>query len=262
MTAAGLCGLAGCSGSNESSTEGDPNTGQSASDGPFTAVSIEETALVIDVRDDADVGQVNVIAPDGSRIRSVEVVTGQTRVTVDIGVTYDPGTYEITTDSGESTSITLEPDLVIEELGVGANNLDVMPASLDNLRGHEATVVVRNRGSGPTGIRNLAFGGDVPRSSVELLSTSYRSGIADPEDGDDELDQVVVPAKSSVRLFSNTFPFLVSGGSMECSAEDQGSQAVVLVTSSVSGSTIEESFDISYNSTGDDCTVSVISKRV
>ncbi|WP_277554063.1 hypothetical protein [Halobaculum limi] len=260
LSAAGVCGLAGCTSTDGAAGDDQPDgsAGDEAGEGgPFASVAVEETTLVIDLREDASVEQVNVIAPDGSRIRSFDIVSGQTRVRAELGVTYAPGTYEITTESGASTSLTLEPDLVIEELGVGANNLDVMPDSLGNFEPYAATVVVRNRGTGPTGIVNLAFSGDVPNPTEDVMPYPQKSGIVDPENGVTDVEFKLIESNSSVRLFTSTVPFLFAGQEAKCSSMPSESIIRVEVSDSVTGESSTAEFDASYSAGEATCAISI-----
>ncbi|MXR40788.1 hypothetical protein GRX01_05460 [Halobaculum sp. WSA2] len=216
------------------------------------------TELVIELREDSEVEQVNVIAPDGSRVRSLSVVTGETRLTVELGVRYVPGTYEVTTEGGSGASITLEPDLVIEELGVGANNPDVMPDSLGNFEPFAATVLVRNIGSGPTAVQNLAFLGDIPNETEEVLESAETSGIFDTGTGAGEVEQVLIEPNATARLFSSTLPFSFAGEQETCSSMPGDSVATVKIEDTARSVIFETRYELSYRPTSDDdCEITV-----
>ncbi|GAA0212551.1 hypothetical protein [Halobaculum roseum] len=255
-----LVGLAGCSqrdGGSPSETGSDSPGGSTDPDGPFERLAMRGTNLVIELREDSQVEQVNVIAPNGSRVRSLSVVTGETRLTVDLGVRYVPGTYEVTTEAGATASITLEPDLVIEELGVGANNPDVMPDSLDNFEPYAGTVVVRNEGTGPTAVQNLIFTGDVPNVTEDVRDSSRKSGIFDADEGVGERDYVLIPVEESVRLFSSTIPFSFAGQERTCSSMPEESTVIVQVEDTVRSEITEAAFDASYRPTSDNCDIAI-----
>jgi hypothetical protein len=255
-TAAVAAAVTGCSRQGGEATATLSSGSAADPDGPFRRLSVTGTTLVIEVSEEADVEQVNVLAPDGSRIQSASVVVGQTRVTVDLGVSYDPGRYEITTEGGERTAIELEPELSIEELGVGANNPEVMPDSLDSFEPYAATIVVRNSGTGPTAVDNLALVGDVPAPTDDIIDTPETGGIVDPETGSAELDSVLVPHNTSLRIFSSTLPFLFAGQPQSCESMPEDATITVRVTDTISSETTERQFDAGYES-NDECVISI-----
>jgi hypothetical protein len=266
---AALAGLAGCTnrGSDggpggDGTSDGDPDPG-----GPFAAVRVEGTTLVVELAEDASVDGVNVIAPSGSVFAEQRVATGATRVEVALDTTYQPGEHRIVAvRDGESvaeTTLAIESALEILGVGVGANNPDRMPDGMGNTAPSEAFVEVTNTGNGPATIEKLLFLDGVPNPTQELESVDESnevSGIFDTETGAGELDFVRISSGESLTLYSNTLPFLIQSGDSEidCSSGSQSADfRVVVVTRATDRASRTFGVDYSPSSGDRPCAISI-----
>lgn len=239
-----LVALAGCTEADQPEGTGDP----------FQEVVVEETAVVVTLAADSDVDRVNLIDPDGSRVGSSEVGSGETRLQFDLGTSYTPGTFDIVAESGGETSIDIRPEIRIQEVGVGVNHLDRMPDSLGNTQEQEALVVVKNLGNGPVGILALAFSGDVPNPSEEVQPGS-KSGIFDAEEGKGERNEVSLSGGNKVTLYSSTLPFSLAAEGESCESMPTTGTAETQLYTSVSEQPHVARFNIRYTKTdsSDEC---------
>ncbi|WP_435196384.1 hypothetical protein [Natronomonas sp. EA1] len=213
--------------------------------------------MVVMLAPDASVEQVNLIAPDGRKFASTEVVSGETRVEFALGTSYAPGTFRVTSDSGAETSIEIRPELEILEVGVGANHMERMPDGLGTMQEEEAYVFVENSGNGPVALRDLMFRGDVPNPSPELRESDSRSGIFDLERDSGEVEQVTLLGRSSITLFSTTIPFSFEGEGRDCKPTPYSGDFTVSLAPSVAGIELESQFEIRYSGASkyDGCSV-------
>ncbi|NUE02330.1 hypothetical protein HUB97_07485 [Halorubraceae archaeon YAN] len=209
----GAIGVAGCLGDDEDApTEPDQ--------GPFSDIRIEGLDIVIELdRDSIDV--VNVIDPTGSLFTQQRIETGVTRETIRLGTSYVPGVYEfvalVDDESIGSTERRIEPDLEIVDFKLGRDYPEEMwDGAGPNAIRTEAIVTVKNTGTGPTGITQLRFDGDVPRPTPEDYPTS---GIYDTDRGLGEVDVLHIHSGSEESLQSRTSPFSSVSGVVECSPE-------------------------------------------
>jgi len=238
-------GIAGCSAS-PSSSDGEQ----------FDSVSVEDATLVVSLADGASLTQVNVIAPDGTDFTSADVVDGQTRLEIPLGTTYEPGEYRLIGEPRGEASIVIQPDLRIREFGAGANNPDRMPSALGTATDDEALVAIENRGSGPTAIQALEFGGDVPNPTESR--EDGESGIFDPDTGRWNADQVVLGAGTQLTLFSSSLPFSFAGQEATCSSMPETGTVTVRVEHSVRDSSKTASFQVTYNeASSGDCDITI-----
>jgi hypothetical protein len=228
-------------------------------------VVVEETTLVVELSTEAAVDRVNVIAPDGSEFGSQTIAEGVSRAEFDIGLEYDPGTYRVVAVSGEEatgeTSVEIVPDLQIEEVGVGANNLDRMPDSLGNTKSVEALVRVRNLGDGPGIIEKLLVLGDVPNPTTDLKEapTDQVSGIFDVDSGQGEVESFQITGDNEVVLYTNSLPFSFEAGDAECTPDRYSGQFSVTLETPPRSNDVSESYEIEYFATenGNSCDIQV-----
>jgi hypothetical protein len=245
---AALAGLAGCTnrGSDggpggDGTSDGDPDPG-----GPFAAVRVEGTTLVVELAEDASVDGVNVIGPSGSVFAEQRVATGATRVEIALDTTYQPGEHRIVAvREGESvaeTTLAIEPALEILGVGVGANNPDRMPDGMGNRTPSEAFVEIRNAGNGPELVEKLLFLDGVPNPTTDIANTDEEadvSGIFDTESGTGDVDNVTVESGETT-LFTSSLPFLFSNSeTVDCSSGTQTSEFQVTLVGALGGRVTE-----------------------
>lgn len=250
--------LAGCSmdGPIDGSSDG------GAGGGEFERVAVEGQTLVVGLGE-VSAETVNVMAPDGTAFASRSVAQGATTVEVDIGLSYEPGEYQIVASADDSTVaetvLTIAPNLKIVRIGVGANNPNQLPEGL-NFADEQALIEVSNSGSGPGVIDQLLILGDVPNPTTELAQDENgNSGIYDTKQGYGTLDQAVVPAGESVLLFSNTMPFLFSGDGITCQDSPQTGTFETRLSVEVGNGDLTEKYSIRYSASErpDQCDITV-----
>ena len=233
------------------------------SESPFQDVAVEKSTVVVILSSKNGIERVNLIDPTGERIGSSEVVNGETRLEFDLGMSYTPGTFNIVGEPEGETSLDIRPDVEIQEVGVGVNHMDRMPDDLENTQDQEALVVVENLGNGLLNLLALTFGGDVPNPTKNVQPDGSRSGIFDEKEGQGEREQVPLPGKESVTIFSSTLPFSFDAEGEECDSMPDEGEFSVRTYSSVKQEPYTTNFGIHYSSTedGGDCDISIEDNR-
>lgn len=212
--------LAGCSMDGPADGSSDGGTGG----GEFERVAVEGQTLVVGLGD-LSADTVNVITPDGTAFASRSVAQGATTVEVDIGLSYEPGEYQVVASADESTvaetSLTIAPELEVLDVGVGANHSEEMPQDL-NFANKQAIVEIANQGTGPEVLEQLLVLEGVPNPTTDLAQDDVStSGIYDVEDGYGDLEQPVVPPQETVVFYTTTMPFAFVGNGVDCKSEPQ-----------------------------------------
>ena len=255
VAGAALAGVAGCldGGGNTKS----PNDGNSAPDGQNTLkrVAVEGTTLVVELTADADVDQINLIQPNGEVFGQREVAAGSRQVSFEIGTSYAPGEYRVIALEGEETvvetSLPIQPDLGIVEMGIGRNQPEKMWDDPSDEIAEEAFVTIKNQGSGPDAITKLLFIGDVPYPSDEE-GTNYAdnedvSGIYDPG-ADTEVSEIVIAAGDQITIYSSRSPFaFVPGSGTSCTDEQQTGEFNLILETRVGENQISKTYNIQYS---------------
>ncbi|MDS0296638.1 hypothetical protein [Halogeometricum luteum] len=255
VAGAALASVAGCLNNGESSgTPGDGTTSPD-SQGPLKRVAVEGPALVVELSVEADVDQVNLIQPNGELFGTRDVAAGARQVSFEIGTAYEPGEYRVVALKSEETvvetSLSIQPNLSIVEMGIGRNQPEKMWDSSSDKVTKEAFVTVENQGSGPAAITQLLFIGDVPYPSDEE-GTNYAdnddvSGIYDPET-DTEVDAVVVEPGEKLTLYSYRSPFaFIRGEGTSCKSEEQVGEFEVVLETRVGANTVSKTYSIQYS---------------
>ncbi|MDS0301196.1 hypothetical protein NDI76_20890 [Halogeometricum sp. S1BR25-6] len=254
-----LASVAGCL--NDGGSSGTSGSGTTASDSeePLKRVTIEGTALVVELLAEADVDQVNLIQPNGELFRKRDVAAGVQQVSFEIGTAYEPGEYRVVALKGEETvaesTTDIEPEIRIQDVGLYRNSPDKPwdeiygDTETDRLKNGEAFATVTNAGTGPDAIVELVFSGDVPNP----IENPRGSGMY-------ETKQVVVSPGETVDLFSNSFPFgSESEKGMGCSTDGNSGQFTALVETRVNGNGITKAFDVEYSGSEkmSDCEVAI-----
>ena len=189
-----LAGVAGCSGTDNPSTETESQTGASTppADSVFENVGFAGPNLVVTLADGQDVDQLNLISPDGSTFEQTSVAEGATQVEMQVvfktGGTYAAGEYELVAvlgESSESRPIELRPEIQI---------VDVEP-EFDEDDGNSSGrlfVTVENSGTGPTWVYNIGFRNAPYRNAPQVIEGD---GVADAtfEQPEDPSDEFLVP---------------------------------------------------------------------
>jgi len=259
VASAALVGVAGCLSNNGGS--GTPSDGTTSPDGngPLTRIAVEGTALVVELSEEADIGQVNLIQPNGELFGQRDVAAGAQQVSFEIGTGYAPGEYRVLALKGEETVVEatteLRPEIQMQGVGLYRNNPDKPwdevygESETDRIKNGEAFVTVENTGSGPEAITELIFSGDVPNP----IENPRGSGMH-------ETDRVVVSPGETADLFSNSFPFgSESEDGMGCSPDGNSGQFTVIVETQVSGNRVTSTYDVQYSGSDEmsDCEVTI-----
>ena len=243
----------------------DPGTGSADEDwpsgGPFQAVGVDGTTLVVELAAETAVEQVNLIKPNGELWGARGVAAGAEQVSFAFRGAYTPGEYDVVGVDGEETlaetSLEIRPELEIQEVGLYRNHPDKPweevygESSSDSnfLINGEAFVTVENTGTGPERINELTFTGDVPNP----LENPRGSGIH-------EKDNVVVPVGDTVDVFSGSFPFgSVSEGGVGCSPDGNSGEFTVTLETAVKASAVVQTFQVQYTGSTqiDDCEITI-----
>lgn len=261
----GIVTMSGCtSGPSADRSQNSSTTATGGDDGPIKVVRVDGMRLVVEVAADAAIETVNVIAPDGSTFRSLDVATGATRVEGELGVNYQPGEYRILgvrddTEVGQER-LRIEPDVTIVRARVGANVPQRMPDALGTTSDEEAWVRVKNTGNGPAVIEALLFLEGVPNPTRELADVSETkdvSGIFDQEAGKGEVDQIQLLGNEQRDLISSTLPFSFQGEGVSC-PETSTTEAFTVITRIRPQGKVSREFTAVYEpGTENGCTVSV-----
>ncbi len=235
-TVAGAVALSGCS---DTAPDGSPSR--------FDRVDIEDSELVVELTSADAADGLAVIDPDGETFAEYEFGVGETRHTVEIGVDYTPGEYTVIAVEEEErvadTTVTIQPEVRIVGVGIGANHPERMPEELGETQDIEAFVEIENVGNGPTGINRLEFDGDVPNPTD--IPEGY-SGIFDVESGGGEAEQVVLRAGAELTIFSSTLPFSFEGDGTECRTEPQSGEMRIRI-GSTNLSELSQQYEIRYS---------------
>ena len=198
----GMAALAGCTGEGVSPSSSG-NGGGSASEG--LSAMVDGETIQIEVLADS-VESVSVIDPEGRLWTERPVSAGVTRVDVGLDERYTPGEFRIVGVSGgetvAETRLEITPDLRIVEVGIGEENPDRMPSSMNLRRDSEVFVTIENRGSGFEVIDQLTISGDVPSPTSP---DTDRSGLYG--EGGRELSSVIIRPDEQLTVFSSTLPF-------------------------------------------------------
>jgi hypothetical protein len=266
VAGAALASMAGCL--NNSDTAGTPGGGTTDPDsGPLTRVAVEDTTLVVELSAETDVDQVNLIQPNGELFGKRDVAVGAQQVSFEIGTAYDPGEYRVVAlkdeESVVETSLPIQPDLSIVEMGIGRNQPEKMWDGSSDEIAEEAFVTVENRGSGPDAITKLLFLGDVPYPSDEE-GTNYAnnedvSGIYDPR-SDSEVSEVIVAARDQVTIYSSRSPFaFVPGSGTSCKDEQQSGEFETILETPVEEAQLTKNYNIQYSASteADNCEITI-----
>ncbi|WP_435120095.1 hypothetical protein [Halolamina sp. C58] len=267
VAGAALAGVAGCLNDNGGSGTLSDGTTSPDGTGPLTRIAVEGTTLVVELSADADVDQVNLIQPNGELSGKRDVAAGAQQVSFEIGTAYAPGEYQVLALKGEETvvetSLPIQPDLQIVEMGIGKNQPDQMWDGESDEIAEEAFVTVENQGSGPDAITKLLFMGDVPYPSGEE-GTNYAenedvSGIYDPET-DTEVREVIIAADEQITIYSSRSPFaFVPGGGTSCKDEQQSGEFNLILETRVGTPRISQTYDIQYSASekSDTCEITI-----
>ena len=240
--------LAGCLSTNDTSA---PPSGA----GPIEDVGVEGTELVVKHTTADNVDQLNLIQPNGELFAQRTVAAGSQQASFSIGTAYDPGEYTVVALRGEErvdeTTLSIEPDLEITEMGIGRNQPRKMWNDGGDKTSDEAFVTVENRGSGPESITKLLFTGDVPYPSDED-GTNYAmdedvSGIYNPSTGS-EADSLTITADEQLTLYSSRSPFaFVPGAGTSCADDRQSGEFLLSIKTRVGRDTISKTYSIQYS---------------
>jgi hypothetical protein len=174
------------------------------------------------------------------------VSAGVTRVDVGLDERYTPGEFRIVGASGgetvAETLLEIAPDLRIVEVGIGRENPDIMPSSMNLRRDSEVFVTVENRGSGFEVIDQLTVSGDIPNP---VPIDTDRSGLYG--EGGRELDSITITPDEQITVFSSTLPFNFGvARDFDCGSPGREGVARFRVRGSIIRTPIEYSAPIEY----------------
>ena len=266
IAGAALASVAGCLDGNGSTTP-DGSESPSSVSSVFQQVTINGTALVVEFASDSEFDQINLIQPNGELFGQREVAAGSQQVSFDLGTTYEPGEYQIFALRGEEqvgeSSVTVQPDLQIVEMGIGRNQPEKMWDGPEDEIKEEAFVTIENQGTGPDAVTKLLFIGDVPYPSDEE-GTNYAddedvSGIYDPN-SDSEVEQVIIASGEQITIYSSRSPFaFVPGAGTSCSEESETGEFDLILETRVGGDRIANTYSIQYSASqeSDNCEISI-----
>lgn len=260
LAAGAVVGVSGCASDDGPLPGPNPGTdGTGTSDGPFSAVGVEGTTLVVELAPDSELDQVNLIQPNGELWGTRGAAAGAEQVSFEFRAAYTPGEYDVLGLDGEETvveeSLAIRPNLAIREVGLSGNHPDkpweeVYGESSSDLRiNGEAFVTVENTGTGPETITELLFSGDVPNPSKNPRSN-----------GIERTDRVVIPAEQTVDLYSAAFPFgSVSPEGMGCSPDGNSGEFTITLETAVNDSPVTRTFEVQYSGSTDiaDCEITI-----
>lgn len=259
----GACRVSGCNGS----TAPDGSESPPSESGVFQQVAVDGTALVVKFASDSKFDQINLIQPNGELFGQREVAAGSQQVSFDLGTTYEPGEYEVFALRGEEevgeSSVTIQPDLQILEVGIGRNQPEKMWDGSEDEIEEEAFVTLENQETGPDAVTKLLFIGDVPYPSDEE-GTNYAddedvSGIYDP-DSDSEVEQVIIAPGEQVTIYSSRSPLaFVPGAGTSCSEESRTGEFDLILETRVGGDRIAKTYSIQYSASqeSDNCEITI-----
>ncbi len=259
VAGAALMSVAGCLNDNGGSETPSDGTTSPDGNGPLTRIAVEGTTLVVELSEEADIGQVNLIQPNGELFGQRDVAAGAQQVSFEIGTAYAPGEYRVLALKGEETVVEatteLRPEIQMQGVGLYRNNPDKPwdevygESETDRIKNGEAFVTVENTGSGPEAITELIFSGDVPNP----IENPRGSGMH-------ETDRVVVSPGETADLFSSSFPFgTETEDGMGCSPDGNSGEFTVTVETRVGGNQVSSTYNVQYTGSDDmtDCEVTI-----
>ena len=269
-TIASLSGiaLAGClSDTGESENPPDDETGVPDDQTTLKRVAVEGTMLVVELTESADVGQINLIQPNGKLFGKREVATGVKQVTFNIGTVYAPGKYRVLALKAEravvETTLTLQAELHIREMGIGRKHPGKMWDGPTERVKDEAFVTIENTGTGPDAITKLLFLGDVPypssKEGTNYVENEDVSGIYNPK-SDSEVSHVIVGAGEQLTIYSSRSPVaFVPGAGTTCKKHSQTGQFRVALETRVGEDRVSKIYRIEYSASDefDDCEITI-----
>ena len=266
-TGIALISVAGCLTDNGDSGTSDDGTGSPDGQGLLQRVAVEGTTLVVELDSDADVDQVNLIQPNGEHFGTRDVAAGAQQVSFEVGTSYASGEYSVIALRNEETvaetSLSIQPDLEIVEMGIGRNQPEKMWDGPRDKITEEAFVTVENRGSGPDAITKLLFIGDVPYPSDEegtnYVDSDGVSGIYDPR-SDSEVNEVIIAAGEQITVYSSRSPFaFVPGAGTSCTDDEQSGEFELILETQVGDSRIAKGYAIQYSASSepDGCDITI-----
>jgi hypothetical protein len=211
--------------------------------------------VVVEVASDAEADQINLIQPNGELFGQREFTAGSQQVSFEIGTAYPSGEYDVVALQGEKivaeTTLSIEPDLEIVEMGIGRNQPEKMWDGEEDEIIEEVFVTVENEGSGPDSITKLLFTGEVPYPSDEE-GTNYAddedvSGMYDPS-SDSEVDNVIIGAGERLTIYSSRSPFaFVPGAGTSCSDEHQSGEFTMTLNTRLDSDRVSKTYSIQYS---------------
>ncbi|MFC7237637.1 hypothetical protein ACFQS4_05295 [Saliphagus sp. GCM10025317] len=241
-------GLAGCTASDndESATKSNDSL-------EFTS-RIEETQLVLRFQAGV-IDQVNVVDPAGELFATRTVEAGVSRLAVEIGTEYTPGTYDViglaADEVVETHSLKLEPNLELIDLRLGKNHPEEMYEGANELDiAAKAILYLTNTGSASTAVTSLRFRGDVPLPTHESYDETGDCGIYDTDNKvGGNADEVVIPAGETIVIYSNTRPFSPTARGAECNLAGYEGRFTVELSSVHASQDIKLEYTIQYQDT-------------
>ena len=181
------CLTAGGSSSTQRITSTQPGTQQVDDDSPISAVYLDESDLVVELRSEPAVSELNLIGPDGSAFAHETVTRGANTVRIPLldaksfrfgEQHYTPGEHTLVSVSGEQTyrtRVNLEPSLLLVDVQVTLGEEGFSTGNLD--------VIIENVGSGPTWIHDIAYDGPHARSGDGVLNDDpYTPWLSTPKE--------------------------------------------------------------------------------
>ena len=246
IVASSVASLSGCAGFNGNNGETEDTEG-------FKRVTVEGTELIVEFEEDHTFDAMTVVQPDGELFVEREVATGVRRETVELGVEYVSGEYEVIgVADGEqqsTTTISIVPDIQISKLRLGRNHPEEMyDGASDRRTQMEVIVTLENRGSGPDAVTKLMFDGDIPRPT----SDDYEeSGIYNTESvTGGHADKIVIPGGDTFTVFSHSTPFNPATDNVSCSPDTEQGEFEVTVQTVVQHGPVSQEYSVAY--TGED----------
>jgi hypothetical protein len=206
---------------------------------------VDGETIQIEVASDS-VESVSVIDPEGRLWTERSVSAGVTRVDVGLDERYTPGEFRILGVSGgetvAETRLEIIPELQIVEVGIGKENPEKMPSSMNLRRDSEVFVTIENRGSGFEVIDQLTVSGDIPNP---VTLDTERSGLYG--EGGRELSSVKITPDEQITVFSSTLPFNFGvARDFDCGSPRREGVARFRVRGSIIRNPVEYSASIEY----------------
>lgn len=244
--------IAGCGSSGRETTDG------LAGSDAFVETDIDGSALVVQLRDDAELTRVTLLDPDGAEFESASVAAGATSVRLPLfdirsGRHYTPGEHTLVgvADGAEQTSVSLElrPELEITDVEPYTGGEDV-PRNRGNL-----LVTVENVGTGPTWVYFLSYSDapSDPANSTPPDESIIRGAEDNFREPSSEQDTILSPGDSTG--FLGRHPPILLSNERECNDESISLEATIRsgigphrqqeIEASLSGDKIKQSFQTS-----------------